>query len=231
MTMELNAIYRFQRGERTQLLVHGDITTNATFNVAFDMIQKRPPQLIYSDPPWNPGNEKYWRNHAGASESTGYEKFLDAWWKLVVLCEEHGAEHLLVEQAINSKHLAMFSEARERSGSEFALAEEFTVYYGSPGAQSVRRPNVLLHYVAEGVSHPFLYTDPTNMAGEPMTIRACAGLQFPPASTVVDFCMGKGMTSRMAHYFDWDCIGVELNEKRLAKTIEWLLRQGYQEVK
>jgi hypothetical protein len=65
------------------------------------------------------------------------------------------------------------------------------------------------------------------MAGEPMTIRVCAGLQLPPGSVVVDPCMGKGMTSRMAHYFDWDCVGVEINPKRLAKTIEWLGRQGY----
>jgi len=73
-----------------------------------------------------------------------------------------------------------------------------------------------------------LTTDPSGLDGEPMTIRACAGVDVPPGSLVYDLCMGKGMTSRMALYYQWDCIGTEINPKRLGKTITWLERKNFE---
>jgi len=181
--------------------------------------------LVYSDPPWNPGNEKYWRNHAGAAEGAGYVAFLEAWCRLVGICIGRGARHVFCEQSENDSHRGMLLAVAEGSGWGLPLLEQWTVYYGSPGSASVRRPNRLLHFGRERIA-----TDPSGMAGEPMTIRACAGLSLPPGSTVVDVCMGKGMTSRMAHYFGWNCVGTELNPKRLAVTVAWLERQGYRPV-
>jgi hypothetical protein len=45
---------------------------------------------------------------------------------------------------------------------------------------------------------------------------------------VFDPCIGKGMTSRMALYYQWDCIGTEINPKRLGKTITWLERKNFE---
>jgi len=105
---------------------------------------------------------------------------------------------------------------------ELPLQDQFKVFYGSPGSRSRQNPNMLLHF-----SETPLKTDPSGLDGEPMTIRACAGIEVAPGASVFDPCIGKGMTSRMALYYQWDCIGTEINPKRLGKTITWLERHDF----
>jgi hypothetical protein len=115
----------------------------------------------------------------------------------------------------------MLLDATERSSLwSLSLLETWTVLYGGASA---RRPNALLHFGRHRIR-----TDPSGMANEPMTVRVCAGVNVFPGSWIVDPCMGKGMTSRMAHYFQWNAVGMELNPKRLALTVKWLERHGYE---
>lgn len=178
--------------------------------------------MVYSDPPWNPGNATYWRTHAKRGPCTDYDEFLDCWCAVVKECIGRGAAHIFCEQSHNEKHRELLFCAIYRAAWFLGLQEEWTVYYGSPGSASVKRPNTLLHFGDEPIK-----TDPSDMAGEPMTIRVCAGAGVPPGEWVVDPCIGKGMTSRMAHYFQWNCVGMELNQKRMDKTISWLSGRGY----
>lgn len=220
--MGLTSYWRCTRGARMQKLACWDLEAADTPAVVTALL---PPTcaLVYSDPPWNPGNATYWRTHAGLRPCFSYPRFLDAWVAMVALCQERGATHVLTEQSATQGHCQMLHAAIARSTRwSLPFLEDWAVFYGSPGSTSVRRPNRLLHFGAVPLS-----TDPTGLAGEPMTIRACAGLGLPVGSWVIDPCMGKGMTSRMAHYFDWNCCGTELNPARLAKTLQWLERQAY----
>jgi hypothetical protein len=54
-------------------------------------------------------------------------------------------------------------------------------------------------------------------------------LDWPDGATVADPCIGKGMTSRLAHEFGLHCVGTELAEKRLAYTTAWLEKKGYRD--
>lgn len=175
---------------------------------------------VYSDPPWNPGNAQWWRRHAGAALGSDYAQLLHIWHEIVGTCCLRGAQHVLCEQSINTVHCQMFFDSRHSW--ELPWQGAYQVFYGSPGSTSVRRPNTLLHFGAQA-----LQTDPTGMAGEPMTIRVCAGLGLPSGAWLVDPCIGKGMISRMAHYFGWNCFGTELNAARLAVACAWLEKQGY----
>lgn len=215
-------MYVCTRGNRIQRLLCADLEHSDTFSKIKAMLPKRV-ALVYSDPPWNPGNATYWRTHANKEPCASYPDFLDKWIDIVVECIERGARDVFVEQSQIVKHKEMFYEAIKRH-EEWCLnlLETWTVYYGSPGSASVRRPNLLIHYGLEKIK-----TNPEGMAGEPMTIRVCAGLERRQGIWVVDPCMGKGMTSRMAVYFDWNAVGVELNQKRLGYTIKWLEKQGY----
>lgn len=208
--------------DRIQWLACTDICQPAAALLLERLLHERRCDLVYSDPPWNPGNEKYWRQHAGVAEGNGYAHFLASWCSLVALCVERGAQHVLCEQSANDAHKQMLLSQMQQRHFPLPLLEEWAVFYGSPGSISCRRPNVLLHF-----GNTRLTTDPSTMAGEPMTIRACTGLLLSPGSLIVDPCIGKGMTSRMAHYFDWDCLGLELNHARLDKAINWLKKQGY----
>ena len=216
--------YRLTCRGLTQILLNADLEDPVTLSAVRSALPGAV-SLVYSDPPWNPGNATYWRTHAGAMPCASYDRFLDAWVSVVAECQARGTTDVLSEWSANDRHRQMALDAVARNLAwRLPLLEQWTVYYGSPGSASVRRPNVLLHF-----GRMPLTTAPTGMAGEPMTIRACAGLRLAPGSWVVDPCMGKGMTSRMAHYFGWNCVGVEINAKRLAAARAWLRRQGYQE--
>jgi hypothetical protein len=176
--------------------------------------------VVYSDPPWNPGNEKYWRTQAGLKPAKSYGEFLDAWCRVVSSCNPL---HVFCEQSSSEKHNGMLLAAIERSGGwNLDLIEKWTVCYGS---KSSVRPNVLFHFGGTGIS-----TDPSGLRGEKMTRTVFEGLHIPVDSTIVDPCMGKGMTSRMAHIFGCHCVGAELNAARMNVAVSWLLKEGYREI-
>lgn len=216
----LNIFHCGRRG-REQILICGDIEEPSTREA---LESSMPPLVhtVYSDPPWNPGNATYWRTHAGLGPCESYNRFLDAWCSAASACLKRGASNVFIEQSNHDTHAKMFIDATGRQPSWPPLQRKWTVYYGSPGSAGCRRPNSLLHFGPSPIE-----TDPEGMAGEPMTIRACAGIGAPVGSWIVDPCIGKGMTSRMAVYFDWNCLGCELNPKRLAVTLGWLEKQGY----
>jgi len=182
-------------------------------------------EMVYSDPPWNPGNRKYWRTHADADHEGTYGSFLDTWCGLVGECiSQRDTEYVFTEQSYDDDDRVSFlNTVRMTNSWTLPLQDQFKVFYGSPGSRSRQNPNMLLFYGDEP-----LRTDPTGLDGEPMTIRACAGVDVDPGATVFDPCIGKGMTSRMALYYQWNCIGTEINPKRLGKTITWLERKEFE---
>jgi len=216
-----NGLYRCTRGARVQIVLHLDLEHPSTRDFLFAALPDKV-SCIYSDPPWNPGNATYWRTMAGLDPCASYHSFQDRWCDVVSQCISRGASDVFCEQSANTEHQQMFMNAVARQSSwTLPLVEQWIVFYGSWGIKP-RRPNVLLHFGSQPIA-----TDPSGLSGEPMTLRVCAGVHLKPGSWMVDPCMGKGMTSRMAHYFDLNCLGVEMNFKRLDVTLRWLKRQGY----
>jgi hypothetical protein len=175
-------------------------------------------ELVYSDPPWNPGNATYWRTHAKQSACESYARFLDRLVEIYVQCQNRGARNVLIEQSIRPEHHGMFLTAVDRNPAwKLAYQGHYEVFYSRQ-----RRPNALLHFGSTKLA-----TDPSGLSGEPMTLRAITGTRPTAGAWIVDPCMGLGMTSRMAHGFGLNCLGTELNPLRLAKTVSWLTKQGY----
>ena len=206
----------FRCGGREQRVAVADLTAGGdeSFIAMLDGRQA----VIYSDPPWSPGNEKWWRRHAGEKPPESYDRLLDAWCRCAVAARP---EHVVVEQSVRPEHKQMLLDAIARCpGWTLPLAEEWTAMYGSP-----RRPNAVLHFGRER-----LPTDPSGLSGEPMTRTVFEGLRQVGAlacGVVADPCTGLGMTSRMAHEFGCSFVGTELATKRLERTIGWLLSHGY----
>jgi hypothetical protein len=203
----------FVLGNLRQRLAIGDLC-NGGVAVLSRMID-RPVGVVYSDPPWSPGNETYWRTYAGAGLGD-YQRFLNAWVDAVLACP--GLRHVFCEQSENDGHRQLFLDVvRQR---EFLpLIEEWTVVYSAQ-----RRPNRLLHFGEDPLT-----TDPSGMSGDPMTAKVFEGIRDLAGATVLDPCTGRGTTSRIAHRFGLNFIGLELSEKRLNQTVQWLLKQGYKQ--
>ncbi len=184
-----------------------------------------PVSIIYSDPPWSVGNAKWWRSRAKIQEPERppYSALLDAWCRCVAAMSP---EHVLVEQSAIDSYRQDFLDAVERCpGWPWPLLEQWTVRYGPRLADGTRRPNVLLHYGSETLA-----ADPSQKHGDAMTRLVLGSLNYPQGTWVCDPCMGKGMTSRLAHERGWNVLGLELSPRRLETTIYWLLRHGYEEV-
>lgn len=214
----------FEKDGVYQMIAVADLLKNAgeVIQEAVAMLTSKT-TVVYSDPPWNPGNEKWWRRHAEASIPESYDHLLDAWCKCAAVCEP---EHVFCEQSVNDKHRALFTAAVDRCEDwTLPLIEEWTVHYGSPGARSCIRPNKLLHFGNSKIS-----TDPSGMRGQPMTHCVVDGISHDVPWLLIDPCMGKGMTSREAHLHGAHCVGTELNAKRAGFAIKWLLKRGYVEV-
>ena len=206
--------YRCTFCDCTQILMCRDLEDPKTLEDYRRLLPNRV-RLVYSDPPWNPGNATYWRTHAKMAPCFSYERFLDAFASVVALAADMGAGDILIEQSANIAHSNYLLRAFERCGISVPLRRRYEVLYSG-------HPNALFHFGLR-----VLHTDPSGMSGEAMTLRACAGVCAPSGSWVVEPCTGKGMTSRMAHCFGWNLVGSELNQKRLDVTLAWLKRQGY----
>jgi hypothetical protein len=199
------------------MLLCADLHHPATLDAIQPIVSRGQPRIVYSDPPWNPGNEKYWRTHAGANPGPGYDRFLAAWCDVVTRCIDAGTTDVFCEQSSNQHHRQLLLRAVDAAGWPISLRGQWTVCYGHP-----KRPNTLLHFGRQPLA-----TNPSGLSGEAMTACALSGVAAPAGSLIVDPCMGKGMTSRMAVRFGWNFVGVELNQRRMDIAVAWLARHGY----
>jgi hypothetical protein len=167
--------------------------------------------IVYSDPPWGPGNLRYWRTHN--EEATPdwegerrWNTFLATFCDVVKACVRPGG-HVFVEMGTRW----VDQLASEMGKREFAEAGRWTCYYGTP-----KLPNVLWY---SGPGKVSLTAD----SGVAMTMSAISCVA-KPGLVVMDPCCGKGMTARCATRLGMHFVGVELNPKRAAKTIDWCKR-------
>ena len=161
--------------------------------------------IVYSDPPWGPGNLMYWRTHNKEKTRPDWRRFLDTFCGIVARNIEPNA-HVFVEMG-----LRWVDELAETMASlEIHETQRFRVFYGNP-----KLPNVLWY------SGPGTTTDPSGLSGVAMTRCALEGVA-QAGSLVFDPCCGKGMTARCALRLGMRFAGVELNPKRAEVTQRWL---------
>lgn len=197
----------------------GDIHEDEDFQVFQKYIPKNV-YLVYSDPPWNKGNHKYWRTHAGISTPAEltFEKFTD---RVFLITSGFCPEHYFFEHTCHGKqNYEWFIEKSKGKIKNFD--KHWTCYYGAPVSISdthetrCRRPNKLLHFGKE-----INNLNPEGLRGSDMT-RHVFSFAAKQGEYVFDCCVGKGMTSRIAYEFGMKCIGIEINPKRLEITVKWL---------
>lgn len=68
-------VYTASRKDKTQILACADIQDNDHREKLHELLPDAV-DLVYSDPPWNPGNATYWRTHAGEGSCESYSVFL-----------------------------------------------------------------------------------------------------------------------------------------------------------
>lgn len=161
--------------------------------------------IVYSDPPWGPGNLMYWRTHNGETRRPSWPVFLETFCAIVRESTNHSS-HVFVE--MGTRWVDELAAQMARNG--LVESRRFDCLYGNP-----KIPNVLWY------SGPGMTTDPSGLSGVKMTMTALRGVASPGA-LVFDPCCGKGMTTRCSLRLGMRFAGVELNPKRAKVTQEWL---------
>jgi hypothetical protein len=161
--------------------------------------------VVYTDPPWSAGNYKYWRTHAQRQGPSDWCAFLEA---LLSGINTFNPYDIWIEMGISSSDVLRCA----RDILQLPYDTHYTVFYGNP-----RRPNHLVHFGAPVTSSADgLYSE---------AVTRWAFGHFPHgASTVLDPCVGRGMTARMAHRYGLTCYGIEINPRRLAQILAWFAR-------
>jgi len=181
----------------------GDITQGSVTGLMGEELA----DVVYSDPPWGPGNQKYWHTmrERGASPRTSWPDFLAAFCAVVVKHRRADAP-VFVEMGLRWEQDLL--DAMAAAGLPHVRTQR--VLYGSP-----KRPNLLMLFGAD------VNVDVAGMSGEPMTYKVL-GACVRPGSVVLDPCCGLGMTARCAHTLGGFFRGNEMNPARLAQTEAWL---------
>jgi len=187
-------------------LLCGDLTCGAVSTLMGD---ERADE-VYSDPPWGPGNQKYWHTmrERGSAPRTPWPDFLRSFCESV---RDHRklTAPVFVEMGLRWERDLLAAMA------EVGLPHVWTqrVVYGAP-----KLPNLLLLFGAR------VDVDVEGMGGKAMTRKVLEACVLP-GHIVLDPCTGLGMTARFADDLGAAFRGCELNPKRLDVTASLLRRR------
>lgn len=188
----------------------GDITAGAVAQLLGD----ERADVVYSDPPWGPGNQQYWHTmrERGAAPRTSWPDFLAAFCGAVAAHRTPDAP-VFVEMGL--RWVDELSDAMARAG--LPERRRWQILYG-PKKKPL--PNVVTLFGPHDIE--IALPDPPH--GEPVT-RAILGAVVKPGMLVLDPCTGLGMTARITHQLGARFRGTEMNATRLERTALWLRKK------
>lgn len=192
-------------------LMVGDLTQGAVAELMGD----EKADVVYTDPPWGPGNQQYWHTmrERGSSPRTSWPEFLNHLVRTVV---SHSKAEAPIFVEMGMRWVDELDHAMASMGVR-SQRRWLTTY----GPKSKALPVWLNLYGTSDVQVEM--PDPPH--GEPVT-RAVLEAVMKPGMVVLDPCTGLGMTARCTHKLGGAFRGTEMNAARLDRTIEWLRRRA-----
>lgn len=191
----------------THALMVGDITTDAVSQLMGAELA----DVIYSDPPWGPGNQQYWHTmrSRGSVPRTSWPGFLAAFCGV---CAAHRKPDAPVFVEMGMRWADELDSAMLSVG--LPRRRRWVVTYG-PKKKPL--PVTLNLYGPRDID--VVMPEPAH--GEPVT-RAVLEVVVRPGALVLDPCTGLGMTARITHKLGASFRGTEMNANRLETTLAWL---------
>lgn len=203
-------------------LLCGDITEG----IVSTLMRAELADVVYSDPPWGPGNQQYWHTMRlrGSVPRTSWASFLESFANA---CVEHSKQDAPVFVEMGMRWADQLADTMVRR--DLAEVTRWVVTYGPrkrplpvtilmfahPSAATSDRVTMMVR----AIEHEM----PTH--GEPVTAHVLRAA-VRPGMTVLDPCTGLGMTARWAHKLGGCFRGTEMNASRLERTASWLRSQA-----
>jgi hypothetical protein len=190
---------------RLHRLMHADITTGAVA----ELMGSERADVIYSNPPFDEKNHKYWYSINGSAPRTSWAEFLDVFCNV---CASFRTSEALVFVEMEAVGLHDLDLAMQRVG--LGRQRIWENLKGSP-----MRPYTLALYGPRDIS-----INLPAKHGSALT-KAVLSVVVLPGMIVLDPCTGKGVTARYTHRFGGRFRGCELNQNRLDVAVDWLRKQ------
>lgn len=204
--------YAVHRGDVWRVGRHvlscGDIEAGAHAG----LIGLLPPAMIYMDLPYDQANLTLYRKKAG--EDTGQD--LAAFLRLVVAPLARVTGDIYIETG--NKAVDALAGELELAGAK-VLNRWGIYYYGTKPCSLVR--------ASFGAGEPMV-ASPEGMDDED-TPGWAIERSSKPGDVVADFCVGQGGTAVSAAHLGRRALGMDINGRRLAVTIDKLVKAGYGE--
>lgn len=189
------------RTMRTHRIACGDVMLPESLEW---LMGGRMASLVYADPPWGPGNLKYWRTANGEHVKPDWAVFLHLLtFNLATYCDGP----IFLEMGM--RWVADLERAMGRA--ERPITAMATVVYGSPP-----RPHAICLF---GGEKELLDDLPTECWA---ATREIAKRVARPGEILLDPCLGLGKSSKVFADRGMDVYGLELNRKRLASAAKRL---------
>jgi hypothetical protein len=168
----------------------------------FDLEPPRPPNLVYSDPPWHQAQWKTFHTHAGLPEPDR------PWTDLYLRSLELAAGAPCFMEGSHDKHEEVA-----------ALCEDRGEVYAAWPINSTFHRGCVLHYC--GPALPVAFPDLAGVTDDktPRLIMEALG-----RGLVLDPCCGLGFTSRAAEAAGWASENFELHPRRMSRAMANLKR-------
>jgi hypothetical protein len=167
--------------------------------------------MVMCDPPWDSGNARSFRTKAGVSRPVSFLTLMHSILEVGPLVE--GAWFF----EMGNRNAPLVAEAiRQLDG--YFLNQWNTYYYKT-------KPCVIQAFTWNSALLPFDDLGPSGI-DEEQSFTWALGVGCHVGNTVLDLCIGRGLTARVAHKQGKRVLGLELHPRRLAVTIDWLVTQG-----
>lgn len=191
------------------VLACGDIEEQHGLTIASEY---GPPDIAYTDLPYNESVAKSYRTKAGLDNSVDYKQFVSAVVNTLALTEGE----VFVE--VGNENAQLLKSELEKVGAEVPYIYNIT-YYGE-------NPAALVHGSFDGFP---LSIAELQGADDEDTPRIAILERSERGDIVFDPCMGRGLTAVTAHQHGRMSLGLELHPRRLATTIEKLVDLIYED--
>jgi hypothetical protein len=191
--------------ERCHVFLCGDIGRFAIPKLLERVSQKI--DCVYTDPPWDKGKMTYYANLAGIQQKQReWHKFVDSLLKDLV---KAAIPDIWIEMGVGTSLVINLMQSK-------SSAPPYDNCWGVLYDQT--KQNTLIHFghsVAESAD---------GLKGLQVPRFAFQHMR-PEAKVVLDPCVGKGTTAKVAHTCAKSCYGIELVPARLQATMEWFAKQ------
>jgi hypothetical protein len=187
--------------EAMHIAINDDITSHT-----YPLASLLPAHALYSDPPWGPGNLRYWRTMNKQNVMVNWPAFLVSF--STICAQVQGP--CWVEMGVRWE--GELQQALEQQG--ISVRHRWDVLYRG-GSKLL--PNVLLLALRKGDELSFTPGDPGDRRGAALPLWALSH-HLTVDQTVIDPCCGKGYTAAAAKKIGATFHGSELNPDRLAVT-------------